>query len=95
MHLDVTECTANVEYVLNEVQQHWGDQYTLVTVDGLQLEDCEGTKGKLLVVKQNVFCLHAFYVSNVILCCQGLSKNAGLKFWSLLGTKFLPSLLII
>ena len=47
MHVDVTESTANVEYVLNEVQQHWGDQYVLVTVDGLELEDCEGTKGKL------------------------------------------------
>ena len=45
MHLDVTESTANVQYVLNEVQQRWGEEYVLVTIDGLELEDCEGTKG--------------------------------------------------
>ena len=45
MHLDITESTVNVQYVLNEVQQRWGDQYVLVTIDGLELEDCERTKG--------------------------------------------------
>ena len=48
LHLDVAESTANVQYVLSEVQQRWGDQYVLVTIDGLELEDCEGTKGKIL-----------------------------------------------
>lgn len=48
MQLDVAESTANVQYVLSEVQQRWGDQYVLVTIDGLELEDCEGTKDKIL-----------------------------------------------
>ena len=46
MHVDLIETTANVEYVLSEVQRRWGDQYVLVTIDGLELEDCEGTKGQ-------------------------------------------------
>ena len=29
-----------------EVQQRWGDQYKIVTADGLDLEDCEGTRGE-------------------------------------------------
>lgn len=45
MHIDLTENTANVEHVIQEVKQLWGDSYVLVTVDGLQLEDCEGTQG--------------------------------------------------
>ena len=48
MHLDVAESTANVQYVVSEVQHCWGDQYVLVTIDRLELEDCEGTKGKIL-----------------------------------------------
>ena len=36
MHLVVAESTANVQYVLTKVQQHWGDQYVLVTIDGLE-----------------------------------------------------------
>lgn len=50
MHLDVAESTANVQYVLNEVQQRWGHQYVLVTIDGLELEDGEGTKGEVIAM---------------------------------------------
>lgn len=45
MHLDITQSTANVKHILDEVQQQWGEDYTLVTIDGLELEDCEGTQG--------------------------------------------------
>ena len=45
MHIDITESTANVDYVTKEVQQRWGQNYVVVTGDGLQLEDCEGTQG--------------------------------------------------
>jgi len=57
MHLDITESTANVEHVTREVQQRWGEQYRIVTADGLELEDCEGTQGKCMN-KQNkhVYC---------------------------------------
>jgi len=46
MHVDVTETNANVEYITREAQQRWGEQYVLVTADGLELENCEGTKGR-------------------------------------------------
>ncbi len=46
MHLDISESNANVQHVLEEVQQRWGEDYMLVTLDGLELEDCEGTQGK-------------------------------------------------
>ena len=42
MHLDIAESTANV---FREVHQRWGEEYVIVTVDGLELEDCEGTRG--------------------------------------------------
>ena len=45
MHVDVTESNANVQYITKEVQQRWGEQYILVTNDGLELENCEGTQG--------------------------------------------------
>ena len=46
MHLDIIESTAKVHHVTKEVQQRWGNQYRIVTADGLELEDCECTQGK-------------------------------------------------
>ena len=46
MHLDIIEPTAKTHHVTKEVQQRWGNQYRIVTADGLELEDCEGTQGK-------------------------------------------------
>ena len=44
--VDVTESTSNVNYVRNAVQKRWGEEYTLVTVDGLEIEDSSGTQGR-------------------------------------------------
>ena len=46
MHLDVSESNANVVYIINEVQKRWGNEYLLVTTDGLLLEDCNATQGR-------------------------------------------------
>ena len=43
--VDVTESTANVNYITSAVQRKWGSQYVLVTSDGLQIEDGSGTQG--------------------------------------------------
>ena len=43
--VDVTESTANVNYITSTVQRKWGSQYVLVTSDGLQIEDGSGTQG--------------------------------------------------
>lgn len=44
--VDVTEATANVTYIQLVIQQKWGHHYTLVTADGLELEDCQSTQGQ-------------------------------------------------
>ena len=37
-------------FELKEVQQRWGEQYMQASVDGLELEDCEETQGKQLLL---------------------------------------------
>ena len=58
MHLDVIESTANVEHIVKEVQQRWGEEYVIVTLDGLELENCEGTQG------ENTVCTHTLISSS-------------------------------
>lgn len=48
--VDVNETTSNVDYISNCVQRKWGRDYTLVTSDGLRIEDSTGTQGILLHV---------------------------------------------
>lgn len=42
-----TENTANVPYLSNVVQEKWGmgEDYVMVTSDGLRVEDSDGTRG--------------------------------------------------
>ena len=47
--VSVTETTANVIYVSSVIRQKWGEEYVLVTSDGLQLEDSGGTQGKYTI----------------------------------------------
>ena len=46
MHLDVCEPNANMKHITKEVRQRLEEQYVIVTSDGLELEDCEGTQGE-------------------------------------------------
>ena len=48
LYTDISETTANVDYILTIVQRRWGEDYTLVTNDGLELLDSPGTRGKNL-----------------------------------------------
>ena len=48
--VDVTESTANVNYISNVVQKRWGYNYILVTADGLEIEDSSGTQGNCIMV---------------------------------------------
>ena len=52
----------NEKHILEEVQQRWGDQHVLVTVDGLELEDCEGAQGKEVLQ----FCLNYLNVCSFL-----------------------------
>ncbi len=54
--VDVTESTANTNYVRNVVQKKWGSQYTIVSADGLEIDDSSGTQGLLNVHALGVHC---------------------------------------
>ena len=45
LFIDVTEATANVPYISSAIQKKWGNDYLLVTVDGLEIKDSAGTQG--------------------------------------------------
>ncbi len=49
MHIEVIESSANVPSILKQIRRQWGDEYNLVSNDGLVMEDCEGTRGKFNV----------------------------------------------
>ena len=46
LYTDITDTTANVDYILTIVPRRWGEDYTLVTNNGLELLDSPGTRGK-------------------------------------------------
>ena len=43
--LEINESTANVEHILGVVRGRWGQDYVLVTHDGLMLEESPATQG--------------------------------------------------
>ena len=38
--------TAHLEHILGVIHKRWGAEYTLVTSDGIELEDSPATQGK-------------------------------------------------
>jgi hypothetical protein len=40
--VDVTEVTANLHYISSAIQRKWGQEYVIVTSDGLKLDDSSG-----------------------------------------------------
>lgn len=50
LFIDVTESTANVPYISNAIQKKWGNDYMLVTVDGLEIDDSAGTQGRNIII---------------------------------------------
>jgi len=45
-YLKLTETTANVANVCEEIQKQWGSEYTMVSTDGLEIEDCSATQSE-------------------------------------------------
>lgn len=43
--VNVTSETANVNYVNKAIKELWGDEYRLVTVDGIEIDDSPTTRG--------------------------------------------------
>ena len=48
MYVEVTETTANVVNIKQTVRDQWGDEYTIVTTEGLEIEDSSATQGWLI-----------------------------------------------
>ena len=46
IYVDLTDKTASAITIKSAVQEEWGDEYTLVTADGLEVKDSAGTTGK-------------------------------------------------
>ena len=42
IYVEINEQCANVAYIKACLQKKWGNEYTLVTMDGVELEDCPG-----------------------------------------------------
>ena len=45
LYIEITDSTSNIEHVLEKIQNKWGQDYLLVTSDGLKLEDSPATRG--------------------------------------------------
>lgn len=45
MYVDITDSTANLQYIHACIQNQWGDEFTIVTNNGLELEDSPATQG--------------------------------------------------
>lgn len=44
MFLDLTDATANPEYIQATISSQWGPEYTIVSNDGLEIEDSPATR---------------------------------------------------
>lgn len=45
IYLNLTHETANVMFVNKAIKDAWGDEYKLVTCDGIEIEDSLTTRG--------------------------------------------------
>ena len=45
----LTEGTANVPHLITVITEQWGPGYTLVTKDGLKIQDSDGTRGNIII----------------------------------------------
>ena len=46
MYIELTDTTANVGQVCEAVRRQWGSEYTIVSVEGLEIDDTLATQGR-------------------------------------------------
>ena len=84
--IDLCESTANVHYITNVIQRKWGEDYVLVTADGLRIDDSSGTQGTISVIfyyNINYTQVYPFYCSVCITLFRAqLIFPSGFKFGS-------------
>ena len=49
--VDVTAEKANLTHMTSAIRQQWGEDYSIVTNDGIELEDSPVTRGNLLAAE--------------------------------------------
>ena len=49
-YVELTEETANIEFITGIIKQRWGAAYTIVTNDAIPIEDSPTTQGLLILV---------------------------------------------
>lgn len=48
--IPIVEATATLPHILSEVKQHAGEDYVIVTGDGLEVKESSGTEGKSVIL---------------------------------------------
>ena len=51
IYVELTDKSASVLTIKTAVQEEWGDEYTLVTSDGLEVKDSAGTTGSTCITR--------------------------------------------
>ena len=50
MYVDLTDATANITHIRGKIQEQWGAEYTIVSNEGLEIEDSSATQGQWLAI---------------------------------------------
>lgn len=48
MYIELTDATANVGQVCENVRRQWGSEYTVVSTEGLEIDDSSATQGQYI-----------------------------------------------
>ena len=69
--ITLTESTANIQHVTTAVKAEFGDEYVLVTADGLEVRDSTGTRGTFNYgCERNYSVMYILFTSLQIPCLQ-------------------------
>ena len=49
-YVEITPSNCNIEHVQSHIQSRWGEEYVVVSNDGLPIGDCPATRGSELVL---------------------------------------------
>ena len=52
MYIELTDTTANVGQVCEAVRRQWGSEYTIVSVEGVEIDDSSATQGRYMTCSQ-------------------------------------------
>ena len=66
LYIELTESTANVAQVCEAVRRQWGTEYTVVSTEGLEIDDSLATQGQ-----SHAAACHISYITT----------HAGISFW--------------